>query len=123
MPHQRSIVEVVYHYNPTSNRNRYSLHRGRRRVVYHYNPTSNRNHALQRGNVFQLYIIIILHQTATLLVMRRCTSLLYIIIILHQTATLPIGTIALGLLYIIIILHQTATTKVRANFVVGCISL
>ena len=56
---------VVYHYNPTSNRNIavvavYSLV-----VVYHYNPTSNRNYADTFIAANMLYIIIILHQTAT----------------------------------------------------------
>ena len=34
-------------------------------VVYHYNPTSNRNEDVNIINVIKLYIIIILHQTAT----------------------------------------------------------
>ena len=34
-------------------------------VVYHYNPTSNRNLESVITNGIELYIIIILHQTAT----------------------------------------------------------
>ena len=34
---------VVYHYNPTSNRNYPEFLANLRSVVYHYNPTSNRN--------------------------------------------------------------------------------
>ena len=36
-------MHVVYHYNPTSNRNGNSLYGSNGTVVYHYNPTSNRN--------------------------------------------------------------------------------
>ncbi len=39
-----SEVQVVYHYNPTSNRNVGDTALGVFRVVYHYNPTSNRNY-------------------------------------------------------------------------------
>ena len=35
---------VVYHYNPTSNRNGYMIISLLHFVVYHYNPTSNRNY-------------------------------------------------------------------------------
>ncbi len=34
---------VVYHYNPTSNRNEVNIEVSGGLVVYHYNPTSNRN--------------------------------------------------------------------------------
>ena len=37
-------------------------------VVYHYNPTSNRNVTQRLITKEMLYIIIILHQTATLTV-------------------------------------------------------
>ena len=37
------MLFVVYHYNPTSNRNRIIMHFTSLMVVYHYNPTSNRN--------------------------------------------------------------------------------
>ena len=60
-------AEVVYHYNPTSNRNFFKVRQRFRLVVYHYNPTSNRNLSDLRQIVDKLYIIIILHQTATYL--------------------------------------------------------
>ena len=59
------IFPVVYHYNPTSNRNYAELYGSDAIVVYHYNPTSNRNPLKLHPVVFMLYIIIILHQTAT----------------------------------------------------------
>ena len=78
---------VVYHYNPTSNRNCPWLVCIRLRVVYHYNPTSNRNNDVKNDFIGWLYIIIILHQTATYCSNATFASRLYIIIILHQTAT------------------------------------
>ena len=36
-------LAVVYHYNPTSNRNALPIRLLTTEVVYHYNPTSNRN--------------------------------------------------------------------------------
>ena len=56
---------VVYHYNPTSNRNVNGEAVCELLVVYHYNPTSNRNNISQTPPPATLYIIIILHQTAT----------------------------------------------------------
>ena len=58
---------VVYHYNPTSNRNHYHALYFVNGVVYHYNPTSNRNGQKHLIRMAPLYIIIILYQTATLL--------------------------------------------------------
>ena len=60
-----NIAAVVYHYNPTSNRNLVSKRYVIRNVVYHYNPTSNRNMRFRLADEGELYIIIILHQTAT----------------------------------------------------------
>ncbi len=57
------------------------------KVVYHYNPTSNRNDQGSLDVSPELYIIIILHQTATLGMNASEVIELYIIIILHQTAT------------------------------------
>ena len=37
------VYIVVYHYNPTSNRNVHVWDAPKCQVVYHYNPTSNRN--------------------------------------------------------------------------------
>ena len=39
-----NAIQVVYHYNPTSNRNVMLLVSLNLFVVYHYNPTSNRNY-------------------------------------------------------------------------------
>ena len=60
------IYLVVYHYNPTSNRNHPTYKLLNKEVVYHYNPTSNRNPHTLGDCCGWLYIIIILHQTATL---------------------------------------------------------
>ena len=106
---QMFSASVVYHYNPTSNRNgaiRVGCAGG---VVYHYNPTSNRNTEDVWERFCRLYIIIILHQTATLVLPYLSVRMLYIIIILHQTATWAQMYCIDGGLYIIIILHQTAT--------------
>ena len=80
-------------------------------VVYHYNPTSNRNRDKTISQHEELYIIIILHQTATKFYLSLLSYSLYIIIILHQTATKHLIILDLHLLYIIIILHQTATQQ------------
>ena len=60
-----SELEVVYHLHPTSNRNKALYFISSPSVVYHLHPTSNRN-MLHRGvEDIWLYIIFILHQTAT----------------------------------------------------------
>ena len=43
MYYENDLIAVVYHYNPTSNRNCKNGLRLDADVVYHYNPTSNRN--------------------------------------------------------------------------------
>ncbi len=102
---------------PTSNRNYFAVSKQQYSVVYHYNPTSNRNYcpAVCKGRA--LYIIIILHQTATALMVSTSGAMLYIIIILHQTATVYGMLLKYSLLYIIIILHQTATPACDASVV------
>ena len=80
-------MTVVYHYNPTSNRNKSTQTFFLDNVVYHYNPTSNRNSNIIKERIRKLYIIIILHQTATVGANLALANKLYIIIILHQTAT------------------------------------
>ena len=52
---------VVYHYNPTSNRNGVLLNGKRNNVVYHYNPTSNRN----SGNVDGSLTLVVYHYNPT----------------------------------------------------------
>ena len=66
-----------------------------------------------------LYIIIILHQTATRSISKCRAVLLYIIIILHQTATANSHRSAAYGLYIIIILHQTATIGMPRQSALG----
>ena len=46
---------VVYHYSPTSNRNRRAYRVQEWLVVYHYSPTSNRNY--KSGLVFQMLVV------------------------------------------------------------------
>ena len=46
---QMFSASVVYHYNPTSNRNKALGISLLRLVVYHYNPTSNRNSITQQA--------------------------------------------------------------------------
>ena len=60
-----TISSVVYPYIPTSNRNGCPGGRFYPWVVYPYIPTSNRNPFILRQFLFQLYILIFLHQTAT----------------------------------------------------------
>ena len=57
------------------------------RVVSSYHPTSNRNSLPLLANQAELYLLIILHQTATCPAFFCCWSRLYLLIILHQTAT------------------------------------
>ena len=79
---------VVYHYNPTSNRNSALLGIDLNTVVYHYNPTSNRNDAIPVLDT--AYVVYHYNPTSNRNYQNELTkfSLLYIIIILHQTATL-----------------------------------
>ena len=124
------VGKVVYHLHPTSNRNSRSWTISRVSVVYHLHPTSNRNENVITTFVKRLYIIFILHQTATgsppLSPSARCiSSSSYIkpqprhqagtrsevVYHLHPTSNRnPNSLETLGaVLYIIFILHQTAT--------------
>ena len=121
---------VPYQYS-TSNRNRRCLQRRLFSVVPYQYSTSNRNVA---GTVFfqmLLFLINILHQTATLacrkLSLLSCSlsifyikpqlwmmsfmaqTLLFLINILHQTATNWRILFIVSVLFLINILHQTAT--------------
>ena len=80
-------VDVVYHYNPTSNRNRHRILPCDRLVVYHYNPTSNRN--LEEAAEEDAEVVYHYNPTSNRNAQSTafCAALLYIIIILHQTAT------------------------------------
>ena len=59
-----------------------------RPAVYPYIPTSNRNSCLLSLPYCKLYILIFLHQTATVLRFLCISRWLYILIFLHQTATI-----------------------------------
>ena len=50
----KSLIAVVYHYNPTSNRNIDLLVGKASNVVYHYNPTSNRNDYLTLPDMIEV---------------------------------------------------------------------
>ena len=82
-----AALVVVYPYIPTSNRNLWVRITIALRVVYPYIPTSNRNMALVLIDTLELYILIFLHQTATLIFAFNTLDRLYILIFLHQTAT------------------------------------
>ena len=81
------MITVVYHLHPTSNRNVRLCCLLRLLVVYHLHPTSNRNVTISVVKVSVLYIIFILHQTATDWQDFINDAKLYIIFILHQPAT------------------------------------
>ena len=57
------------------------------RVVYRSIPTSNRNLLSLTIPVSLLYIVLFLHQTATVQVAKDPSAKLYIVLFLHQTAT------------------------------------
>ena len=78
-------------------------------VVSSYHPTSNRNLLIVFITVVLLYLLIILHQTATIYPCYGVLEGLYLLIILHQTATFGVGLGVRRSLYLLIILHQTAT--------------
>ena len=58
-----------------------------RRVVSYRNSTSNHNQSRRATYIGTLYLIEILHQTTTLLVVFPSKIALYLIEILHQTTT------------------------------------
>ena len=70
-----------------------------------------------------MYLLIILHQTATLNLLIIIYLRLYLLIILHQTATSGLKTRPTSWLYLLIILHQTATCRSPVRCVAGCIFL
>ena len=68
---QRSLFQkcyscVVYRSIPTSNRNLYLRSSRNSKVVYRSIPTSNRNMRNRQERLRRLYIVLFLHQTATL---------------------------------------------------------
>ena len=108
-----SIIVVSYR-NSTSNHNREDIKVNQRVVVSYRNSTSNHNTLLCIPGNHELYLIEILHQTTTELLIRLRTPKLYLIEILHQTTTwrgIPPSVISL---YLIEILHQTTTLSIIA---------
>ena len=123
MAAQSQTITVVYHYNPTSNRNAHNLFIFRLSlyiIIILHQTATNLADVLDGST---LYIIIILHQTATVHPLTKKHRQLYIIIILHQTATICAISFSTPSLYIIIILHQTATVWRLGGDLCSCISL
>ena len=87
-PVERIILQVVYRSIPTSNRNGKHALLSPSAVVYRSIPTSNRNLLCLVIHVEALYIVLFLHQTATLAQRGEYGEALYIVLFLHQTATL-----------------------------------
>ena len=80
-------------------------------VVSYRNSTSNHNDAECQSGHNALYLIEILHQTTTLLMLFLATPPLYLIEILHQTTTQEDVKVDPNQLYLIEILHQTTTDR------------
>ena len=112
-------------------------------VVYHLHPTSNRNLKLTNREGAELYIIFILHQTATDLQLDSLTEgcissssyikpqlchifyfFIQVVYHLHPTSNrnCRFSFFPILPLYIIFILHQTATCYGPSWLVPGCIS-
>ena len=90
-------------------------------VVYYHVPTSNHNCASYSEVSWELYIIMFLHQTTTVLARNRILVVLYIIMFLHQTTTGWQAKTGYWTLYIIMFLHQTTTISWRQPPSVCCI--
>ena len=84
----REAQAVVYRSIPTSNRNTDREADCVGLVVYRSIPTSNRNFPTSTRPRRKLYIVLFLHQTATMESKLMPVSLLYIVLFLHQTATM-----------------------------------
>ena len=63
----KTVQRAVYPYIPTSNRNSMMSSTLTAEAVYPYIPTSNRNHHGHWNSALVLYILIFLHQTATVM--------------------------------------------------------
>ena len=85
-PLRRSTLVVSYR-NSTSNHNSVNGPLGQQGVVSYRNSTSNHNSSRTTLVLHMLYLIEILHQTTTLIVIRLARIVLYLIEILHQTTT------------------------------------
>ena len=89
-------------------------------VLYRFS-TSNHNLVVITHGERQLYYIVSLHQTTTLLVSSICKEKLYYIVSLHQTTTWSEYGIIYPWLYYIVSLHQTTTNCVDVRLCAGCI--
>ena len=83
------IMKVVPYQYSTSNRNRHAILFVHMIVVPYQYSTSNRNRCWSRHSCQQLFLISILHQTATKIRAALRKHKLFLISILHQTATEP----------------------------------
>ena len=79
-------------------------------VPYQYS-TSNRNRSPRYASKLLLFLISILHQTATTTLSTLTVPVLFLISILHQTATISRSSFTWTKLFLISILHQTATSS------------
>ena len=69
-----------------------------------------------------LFLIPILHQTTTLVMMAVLQMALFLIPILHQTTTVTSIYLLSLVLFLIPILHQTTTRRLRSGPPIGCFS-
>ena len=116
------IDKVVYRSIPTSNRNVYAWYRQRRSlyiVLFLHQTATLKSRYI---GTFLLYIVLFLHQTATCASLTLNSVRLYIVLFLHQTATLRLGTLRIVVLYIVLFLHQTATRTFARHCQNCCIS-
>ena len=121
-----TLDRVVSYRNSTSNHNYCRLICLRRSVVSYRNSTSNHNRLKHQIDVFQLYLIEILHQTTTGRYFFVFTLVLYLIEILHQTTTWQGNSYKNIWLYLIEILHQTTTSGlilIDKVLLTGCLPL
>ena len=117
MPSARRAA-VVSHSNSTSNHNKYTHTLKKGMVVSHSNSTSNHNVSASPKIKEQLFLIPILHQTTTKIVVEVFESLLFLIPILHQTTTSRMAVI-----HILHVTHMTPMHKTSCRTpgkLVGC---
>ena len=104
-----NLLYVVSYRNSTSNHNMSHWRATSQGVVSYRNSTSNHNAGTTTPNSALLYLIEILHQTTTFMLITMLVPELYLIEILHQTTTRCAVADHFVELYLIEILHQTTT--------------
>ena len=104
---------VVSYWNSTSNHNVMLYNCARILVVSYWNSTSNHNFDDGTSVSVTLYLIEILHQTTTCILVEFPDNSLYLIEILHQTTTEGMAVRIGEELYLIEILHQTTTNLIH----------